>query len=217
MGFAGFSGALDKTAFEGTTVGGLSALVFDRKRKVCRGLADDEGRTAARLYTPTSRWSAPTSTRRTFRTWRPSATPLGSRSSGRTSTGKRSCAPGGPRRDPAAVVAETGDEGSRPERGRPPGEAGGARLALDPRSGYNLSPGALRRHRPRRPVLAAVRHSRESAPAGRRPAAGDRRHNVPFSAERNPIRPEDGTNGKRGKGHRLEVRPVRWSLRSAYG
>lgn len=49
----GYSDALDKTTFEGTDVGGLSALVHDPERDVYYALVDNEGSTAARFYTLT--------------------------------------------------------------------------------------------------------------------------------------------------------------------
>ena len=47
----GFSDALDKQAYEGTDVGGLSGLTYDRKRDVYYSLVDNQGTTAARFYT----------------------------------------------------------------------------------------------------------------------------------------------------------------------
>ena len=49
--FLGFSDALDKTTFEGTNVGGLSALTYDRRQDVYYSLVDNEGETPARFYT----------------------------------------------------------------------------------------------------------------------------------------------------------------------
>ena len=49
--FLGFSDALDKTTFADTAVGGLSALTYDRRRDVYYSLVDNQGTTAARLYT----------------------------------------------------------------------------------------------------------------------------------------------------------------------
>jgi hypothetical protein len=47
----GFSDALDKRTFDGTNVGGLSGLTYDAGRNVYYGLVDNEGTTAARIYT----------------------------------------------------------------------------------------------------------------------------------------------------------------------
>ncbi|HEX5850273.1 MAG TPA: esterase-like activity of phytase family protein [Rubrobacter sp.] len=47
----GFSDALDKQAYGGTDVGGLSGLTYDRTRDVYYSLVDNQGTTAARFYT----------------------------------------------------------------------------------------------------------------------------------------------------------------------
>jgi len=49
--FLGFSEALNKQTYEGTNVGGLSALTYDRSRGVYYSLVDNEDSTAARYYT----------------------------------------------------------------------------------------------------------------------------------------------------------------------
>lgn len=49
--FLGFSDALNKTTFEGTNVGGLSALIYDRHNDVYYSLVDNEQETPARFYT----------------------------------------------------------------------------------------------------------------------------------------------------------------------
>lgn len=49
--FLGFSDALNKTTFEGTNVGGLSALTYDRRNDVYYSLVDNERETPARFYT----------------------------------------------------------------------------------------------------------------------------------------------------------------------
>jgi len=49
--FLGFSDALNKQTYEGTNVGGLSALTYDRSRGVYYSLVDNEDSTAARYYT----------------------------------------------------------------------------------------------------------------------------------------------------------------------
>lgn len=53
VGFLGFSDALDKETFDGTSVGGLSALAYDRKRDVYYSLVDNgpESESPARFYT----------------------------------------------------------------------------------------------------------------------------------------------------------------------
>lgn len=53
VGFLGFSDALDKETFEGTEVGGLSALAYDRKRGVYYSLVDNgpESDSPVRFYT----------------------------------------------------------------------------------------------------------------------------------------------------------------------
>lgn len=47
----GFSDALDKVTFNGTTVGGLSGLVYDTQRDRYYSLVDNERETSARIYT----------------------------------------------------------------------------------------------------------------------------------------------------------------------
>ena len=47
----GFSDALDKTTFRGTTVGGLSGITYDARRDVYYALVDNQGTTASRFYT----------------------------------------------------------------------------------------------------------------------------------------------------------------------
>lgn len=49
----GFSDALDKQSFDGTSVGGLSALTYDRRRDVYYGLVDNgpASTSEARFYT----------------------------------------------------------------------------------------------------------------------------------------------------------------------
>ncbi|HSH82516.1 MAG TPA: hypothetical protein VLA19_28635, partial [Herpetosiphonaceae bacterium] len=49
--FLGFSDALNKQVFEGTNVGGLSGLVYDRQRDVYYSLVDNERSSEARFYT----------------------------------------------------------------------------------------------------------------------------------------------------------------------
>lgn len=49
--FLGFSDSLNKTTFEGTNVGGLSALTYDRRNDVYYSLVDNERETPARFYT----------------------------------------------------------------------------------------------------------------------------------------------------------------------
>ncbi len=49
--FLGFSDALNKQTFEGTNVGGLSALTYDRRNDVYYSLVDNERETPARFYT----------------------------------------------------------------------------------------------------------------------------------------------------------------------
>lgn len=49
--FLGFSDALNRTTFEGTNVGGLSALTYDRRNDVYYSLVDNEKETPARFYT----------------------------------------------------------------------------------------------------------------------------------------------------------------------
>ncbi len=51
--FLGFSDALNKETYEGTTVGGLSALAYDERRDVYYSLVDNgpEGNSPARFYT----------------------------------------------------------------------------------------------------------------------------------------------------------------------
>jgi hypothetical protein len=49
--FLGFSDSLNKTTFEGTNVGGLSALTYDRQEDVYYSLVDNERDTRARFYT----------------------------------------------------------------------------------------------------------------------------------------------------------------------
>lgn len=51
VGFSGFSDALDKTSFEDTNIGGLSALTYDQRRGVYYSLVDNEEDTPARFYT----------------------------------------------------------------------------------------------------------------------------------------------------------------------
>jgi hypothetical protein len=47
----GFSDALDKTTFRGTSVGGLSGITYDAQRDVYYALVDNQGTTASRFYT----------------------------------------------------------------------------------------------------------------------------------------------------------------------
>jgi len=47
----GFSDALDKRTYQGTTVGGLSGLAYDRRDGVFHALVDGQGTTPARFYT----------------------------------------------------------------------------------------------------------------------------------------------------------------------
>ncbi len=49
--FLGFSDSLNKTTFEDTNVGGLSALTYDRQEGVYYSLVDNERDTRARFYT----------------------------------------------------------------------------------------------------------------------------------------------------------------------
>lgn len=49
--FLGFSDALNKKRYEGTNVGGLSALAYDRRADVYYSLVDNEAATPARFYT----------------------------------------------------------------------------------------------------------------------------------------------------------------------
>jgi len=49
--FLGFSDSLNKTTFEDTNVGGLSALTYDRQKDVYYSLVDNERDTRARFYT----------------------------------------------------------------------------------------------------------------------------------------------------------------------
>ena len=49
--YLGYSDALDKQRFEGTTVGGLSALAYDAARDVYYSLVDNERTAPARFYT----------------------------------------------------------------------------------------------------------------------------------------------------------------------
>ena len=49
--FLGFSDTLNKQTFEGTNVGGLSALTYDQRRKVYYSLVDNQSTTPARFYT----------------------------------------------------------------------------------------------------------------------------------------------------------------------
>lgn len=48
--FLGFTDALNKTTFEGTNVGGLSALAYDRRSGLYESLVDNERDTPARAY-----------------------------------------------------------------------------------------------------------------------------------------------------------------------
>jgi hypothetical protein len=49
--FLGFSDELNKTTFEGTSVGGLSGLAYDGRRDVYYSVVDNQGTTDARFYT----------------------------------------------------------------------------------------------------------------------------------------------------------------------
>jgi hypothetical protein len=49
--FLGFSDALNKRTFEGTSVGGLSGLAYNGRRSVYYGIVDNQGTTDARFYT----------------------------------------------------------------------------------------------------------------------------------------------------------------------
>jgi hypothetical protein len=49
--FIGFSDALNKDTFEGTSVGGLSGLAYDRRRGLYYSIVDNQGTTDARFYT----------------------------------------------------------------------------------------------------------------------------------------------------------------------
>jgi hypothetical protein len=49
--FLGFSDALNKDTFEGTSVGGLSGLTYDVRRGVYHAIVDNQGTTGARSYT----------------------------------------------------------------------------------------------------------------------------------------------------------------------
>jgi hypothetical protein len=49
--FLGFSDALNKQTFEGTSVGGLSGLAYDGRRGVYYSIVDNQGTTDARFYT----------------------------------------------------------------------------------------------------------------------------------------------------------------------
>lgn len=51
VGFLGFSDALNKDEYAGTDVGGLSDLVYDRKRDRYYAVVDNQGDTPARFYT----------------------------------------------------------------------------------------------------------------------------------------------------------------------
>jgi hypothetical protein len=51
VGFIGYSDALDEQSFEGTKVGGLSALTYDARRGLYYSLVDKEKGTPARFYT----------------------------------------------------------------------------------------------------------------------------------------------------------------------
>ena len=55
----GFSDALDKRTFAGTDVGGLSGITYDAERDVYYALVDNQGSTAARLYTLRLRTDGP--------------------------------------------------------------------------------------------------------------------------------------------------------------
>jgi hypothetical protein len=49
--FLGFSDALNKQTFEGTSVGGLSGITYDQRRGVYYSVVDNQGTTEARFYT----------------------------------------------------------------------------------------------------------------------------------------------------------------------
>ena len=49
--FPGFSDALNKDIFEGTSVGGLSGLTYDQRRGAYYSIVDNQGTTDARFYT----------------------------------------------------------------------------------------------------------------------------------------------------------------------
>lgn len=49
--FLGFSDALNKQTFEGTSVGGLSGIIYDQRRSVYYSVVDNQGTADARFYT----------------------------------------------------------------------------------------------------------------------------------------------------------------------